>query len=250
MTDSPAPRAGASAVVRQDGREARVALRAPASAVAGAPLELSFVVENRSDAPLFVAFSASRATLRPAGFTVRATLEAGETTVELDDPAAGAPEMGGPAGTAEVAPGAEWTQPLLLNEFARLEAARAALAPGASGTLRVRVARPLPLAASAGEAFAGEGAPATDLSVEIELARDDAALEAELARIAGEAKEGVMAARQHAARILASLRVPQAAPHLRALAEDADGGVRMLARRGLAALPENGPSGDGGGPVP
>ncbi|MET0399945.1 MAG: hypothetical protein ABW277_24360, partial [Longimicrobiaceae bacterium] len=181
MSDDDAPRTAEHSVrVEHAGRSARAVLRVPASAVAGAPVEASLVFENLSDAPLFLAVGASRVTLRPDGLTMEAELrpESGGP-LALADPFSGAVELGGPAGVVKVEPGTEWPQPLLLNEFVRLENARDALAPGGRGALRVRVRRPLPLASGEAEAFRSDpGVPVADLAVEVALVRDDAALAA------------------------------------------------------------------------
>jgi len=175
---------------------------APGELLAGGPVELEFYVESYGPAPLHLAIAGERATQRPGYFAFDATFEG----ASLADPKAAAGSLGGPATTVIVATGRPWRQALLLNQFLRLEDTPVRLAPGAAGRLDLACHRLLPLAATDNDAFASQGAPSVQVVLGLDLRRDDAALEALIARLFAAVMEGPPAEREPSLAQLLSLR--------------------------------------------
>ncbi len=205
--------------------------------LAGGPLEVEFFVENTGATPFYLAVGTDRTRLRPAFFSFTARLDGAD--VKMDDPASGIMERGGPAGVARIETGASYSQALLVNEFVRLEKVSAVMQPGEVGTLHIHCRRPLPLANSEQQAFQlGNNVPGVDVTLAVRVRRDDAALDALIARLA-EAVRADWSATPEPRRIqgisqLAALRTPVALPYLQALVNHPDPEVRLRVQRALA----------------
>lgn len=171
--------------------------------LAGGPVELEFFVESVGARPLHLAVSGDRMRQRLGQFTFAAIFEGSP----LVDPMADAPYMGGPIGVVQVSPGEPWRQPLILNQFIRLEDTPARLEQGAAGQLALACRRPLALAADEAHALSqDEGGPVVAVNLSFDLRRDDAALEALAARFLDEVMHGPPASRERPLSLLLSMR--------------------------------------------
>ena len=143
--------------------------------LAGAPVELEFMIDCLGSAALHLAVSGDRLRQRPGQFSFTASFEG----VALTDPAATAPDAGGPVTVVQVTAASPWRQRLLLNQFVALDDIAGRLAPGASGRLTLACRRPLALAATDAQALMPSAAPAmVEVELGFDLRRDDAALAA------------------------------------------------------------------------
>jgi hypothetical protein len=178
-----------------------------ASELAGGPIEIEFFAEITGRGSRFLFITADRMRYRPGDFSFAATFAG----VPLADPFANLPDIGGPGGVIEIAAGRLLRQPLILNEFVRLEAAVDLLEPGASGQLVVACRRPLPLAADEVAALALESdAPIVEVPLALELHRDDARLAALVEQLIAEVRHGPREQRERPLGLLLSLRAPAA----------------------------------------
>jgi hypothetical protein len=173
-----------------------------AEPLAGAPVELEFFIESLGSAPLLVAAGVSRAAQRPDRVLLAATFEG----VALDDPWREIPESGGPLRFLQVATGTPLRQPLLLNDFVRLEETVARLADGEAGRLDVTCRRPLPLADSEAATLMTEDAPVVANDLVCTLRRDDAALAALATALLREVVQGPPELRERPLTQLLSMR--------------------------------------------
>jgi hypothetical protein len=198
--------------------------------LAGGPVELEFFAESVGASPLHLAVSGDRMRQRPGQFTFAATFEGSP----LADPMADAPDMGGPVGVVQVSPDRPWRQPLILNQFIRLEETRARLGQGAEGLLDLACRRPLALAADEAHALSqSEGGPAVAVDLSFYLRRDDAALEALAARLRDEVMHGPLAERERPLALLLSMR-SRARAQIGELTGHPDPNVSNRARQALA----------------
>jgi len=210
-----------------------------AEVLAGGPLKVEFFVENDNAAPLYLSVRGDRARLRQANFSFAAAVEGKE--VNLDDPAAKTMDLGGLGTAAKIETGAPYRRMLLVNEFVRLEKLVAALTSGEVVMLRLRCQSPLQLAGSIEQVFKSraEGRVA-DVALTIHVRRDDAALEALIARLAAEIDANrtgaVSAERELAIAELGALRHPAAVPYLQNLSNHPDPVVQIYAQRTLAIM--------------
>jgi hypothetical protein len=210
-----------------------------AEVLAGGPLKVEFFAESDSAVPLYLSVRGDRARLRQACFFFSATVEGKE--VNLDDPAAAIPDLGGLGTAVKIERNAPYRRMLLVNEYVRLENLVAALTPGEVIGLRLRCQRSLPLADRLEQALTGraEGRVA-DVTLALRVRRDDAALESLIARLAAEIDANrtgaVSAARELAIAELAALRQPAAVPYLRMLEDHPDPVVQMYVQRALVML--------------
>jgi hypothetical protein len=202
-----------------------------ASALAGGPIEIAFFVEKDRSPALYVMVAGDRARQRPGSFSFAATVQG----ARLLDPKEGVPDLGGPATAVAVEPGRPWCQPLLLNEFVRLEDASAALAPGATGRLDVVCSRVLPLASDASAALLAREGPRVEVSLSLPLRRDDEALGALAIQLAAQVREGPPAERERPLARLLAMR-SAARPQLESLVDAPDPSVAMRVRAVLAVL--------------
>jgi hypothetical protein len=170
--------------------------------LAGGPVELAFFVESLGLCPLQLAVSGDRMRQRPGQFSFAAMFEGSP----LGDPMAAVPYMGGPEGVVEISTRSPWDQPLLLNQFIRLEHTLGRLVQGATGRIDLACRRPLPLAATDAAALSLDGAPIAVVDLAFDLRRDDAALAALVARAFDEVMQGPLALRERSLALLLSMR--------------------------------------------
>jgi hypothetical protein len=173
-----------------------------ASPLAGGPVELEFFIESLGSSPLHVAAGVSRAAQRPDLVEVVATFEG----VLLDDPWRELPESGGPEMVLQVAAGSPLRQPLLLNDFVRLEETVMRVADGEEGRLDVTCRRPLPLADSEAATLMTTDAPMVAADLVCTLRRDDAALAALATALVREVMQGAPELRERPLAHLLSMR--------------------------------------------
>jgi hypothetical protein len=152
-----------------------VALRARAAVdqpevLAGGPLTVVWRLRAETGT-VHVALGGDRVTGRLAGFSFTGRVQGSD--VALTDPAAGSVDLGGPIGTHEVG-AAEFSVPLLVNDFLTLDAARDAVPPGETRELELGCRWDL----RAGDAATVLGAAPVPLQVtlRVPLRRDDTAL--------------------------------------------------------------------------
>ena len=145
--------------------------------------------------------------------------------------------MGGPAGVIEIAAGRPWRQPLLLNQFVRLEAVVELLKPGASGPLLIACKRPLPLAASEQAALAqSRDAPLVEARLSLELRRDDAQLAALVDQLIAEVRHRPRDRGERPLELLLTLRASVAVDRWRTLIDHPDPAVAERVRQSLASI--------------
>lgn len=198
--------------------------------LAGGPIELEFFVDNIGSSPLQLAVGGDMARQRPGQFSFTAELDG----VALGDPQPGVPDLGGPLGVVPVTSDSPWRQPLLLNDFVRLEDTVAKLVPAGSSRLRVSCQRSLALAASAAAVLRPKGATSIKIALAVDIRRADA----ELAELAAGLLEAVLhgpaAGRERPLAQLLSMR-GAARRQIETLASHGDHAVADRARRALAA---------------
>jgi hypothetical protein len=213
------------------GSRARAGFRfGETSDVAGCPIEVEFFVEATGPQVRYLLVTGDRMRHRPGGFQFAASFEG----KALDDPYGAVPDMGGPGGVVEVGALRPWRQPLILNQFIRLEAVTGLLPPGASGRLRVECGRTIRLAASKEEALAsGGGAPLVKVTLGLKLFRDDARLAALVERLIEQVRDGPPDQRERPLALLLALRAPVAVERWRTLENHPD---PLVARRVQIAL--------------
>jgi hypothetical protein len=170
--------------------------------LAGGPVELEFFVESLGSVPLRLVVSGDRMRLRPGQFSFSATFEG----LPLEDPMAAAPYMGGPAGVVQVSTDSPWRQPLVLNQFIRLEGTPGHLGEGATGRIDLACRRPLALAATEAAALSQDGAQVLAVDLAFDLRRDDAALASLVAHLFDEVMQGPLALREQPLALLLSMR--------------------------------------------
>lgn len=192
---------------------------AAASEFAGGPIELEYFAEISGDSSLYLLITGDRMRRSPGGFSFDATLAG----VPLTDPFPNVPDMGGPASVIEIAASRPWRQPLILNEFARLEDTLNLLEPGASGQLMVACRRRLPLAAHKGAAFVPQSdTPIVEVQLALELRRNDSQLAALVEQLIAEVRDGPPEQRERPLALLLSLRAPIAVDRWRTLVNHPD----------------------------
>lgn len=180
-------------------------------------VELLFEVGDRFALPV----GRERATGRLAHLAIDGRLG----TDVLEDPAAGAVQVGGPSGTVPVEPAAAYREPVLVNEFLGLERTPELLEPGGTGLLELDLRR----------ALRPTGDPTASARLAVPVRRDDAALAAEIERLAGALREEWRPATsnrvERALAALVSMRLPAARETLAGLAEHPNPLVRAQADR-------------------
>jgi hypothetical protein len=196
--------------------------------LAGGPIELEFFVETQSSVPLRFSVSGDRVRQRPAQFEFSATFEG----LPLDDPIGSAPDLGGPATIAEVMTNSPWQQPLVLNQFIRLERTRDRLALGATGRLELTCHRAIALSLTDTAALLNQGAQVVTVPLRIDLRRDDTALNTWITQAFDEVMQGPPSLREHPLALLLALR-SVARPQIEALTHHPDAAVVSRARQAL-----------------
>jgi hypothetical protein len=192
---------------------------ANASEYAGGPIELEFFAEITGHSSRYFLILGDRMRQRPADFSFAATFAG----VPLADPSVDLPDFGGPGGVIEIAAGRPLRQPLVLNEFVRLETALDLLKPGGSGQLVVACRRLLPLAADEQAAFAlVSDAPLVEVQLALDLRRDDAQLAALVDRLIAEVRHGPQEQRERPLSLLVAMRNPAAVVRWRTLVNHPD----------------------------
>jgi hypothetical protein len=196
--------------------------------LAGGPLELESVIENRGDAAAKVPTGSDRSRQRPSQVSFTGTIE--ESGRELTDPWAALPDRGGVGGHVEVAPGASLRQVILVNDFLSLDDLREVTAPGETGTLLLRCTRLFSIDRDA------ELRQTADLDLRIPIVRDDDRL-ASLAtglneRLQTDAPPDI-ATRERLIAQLASVATPGATKYLQTLSAHPDPHLAALARAAL-----------------
>jgi hypothetical protein len=199
--------------------------------LAGGPVELEFFVENLGSSSLHLAVSGDRVRQRPGQFSFAAKFAG----FPLEDPMASTPYQGGPEGVVQVSRDTPWHQPLVLNQFIRLEHTLPRLAQCATGRLDLACHRPLVLAADHDDALKENNAPTLAVDLAFTLARHDDVLEALVARLFAEVMEGPPAQRERPLALLLSLR-SLAQPQIEALTRHPDSPVAGRARHALALI--------------
>jgi len=170
--------------------------------LAGGPVELEFFVESLGALPLRLGVSGDSMRQRAGQFDFAARFEGSP----LADPLAAAPYMGGPVGIVQVSTGRPWHQPLVLNQFVRLEHTPERLAQGTTGRLDLACQRPLALAATDAAALSNDAASVVAVNLAFDLRRDDAALATLAARLFDEVMQGPLALRERPLALLLSMR--------------------------------------------
>lgn len=170
--------------------------------LAGGPIELEFFVECLGSHPFQLAVSGDRMRQRPGQFSFAATFEGSS----LEDPMAAMPNMGGPEGVVQVSTDSPWHQPLVLNQFIRLEETPGHLVEGVTGRIDLACRRPLTLAATQASALSQDGAQNLAINLAFDLRRDDAALAALVAHLFDEVMQGPLALRERPLALLLSMR--------------------------------------------
>ena len=201
----------------------------PGELLAGGPVELEFFVESSELRPFQLEVSGDRMRQRPGQFSFIATFEG----LPLEDPMVMAPYMGGPVGFVQVSTNSPWHQPLVLNNFIRLEDTPWRLSQGSTGRIALACRRPLPLAATDAAALSPDRAPAVAVNLAFDLRRDDAALAALIARHFDEITQGPLALRERSLARLLSLR-SIARKQIKALIRHTDPSVASRAHQVLA----------------
>jgi hypothetical protein len=176
-----------------------------------------------------LAVSGDRSRQRPGQFTFAATFEGSS----LEDPMASAPYLGGPEGVVQVSTGSPWHQPLILNQFVRLEETPGRLVQGATGRLDLTCRKSLPLAATTDAALLHDGTPVVAVHLALDLRRDDAALAALIARLFDEIMQGPPTSRERPLGLLLSMR-SVARAQIDPLTRHQDPSVASRARQALA----------------
>ncbi len=201
-----------------------------ASEFAGGPIEVEFFAETTGNRSYFLLSMGDRMRHRARNFAFTATF----VGVPLSDPFAHLSDIGGPGGIIEIAVGRPLVQPLVLNEFVRLEDTLDLLQPGASGQLVVNCRRPLPLVTNREAVFAQPGdAPLVAVQLAIELRRDDAQLDALVEQLMADVRYGPPEQRERPLRLLLSLRAPAAIDRWRTLVDHLDPLVFERVRQSL-----------------
>jgi hypothetical protein len=203
----------------------------PGELLAGGPVELEFVVESSGLYPLQLEVSGDRMRQRPGLFRFTATFEG----LPLKDPMAMAPYVGGPAGVVQVSTNNPWHQPLLLNQYVRLEDTARRLEQGSTGRIALACSRPLPLAATDTAALSHDRAPVVALELAFDLRRDDAAQAALVARLFDDVMQGPQSLRERPLALLLSMR-SAASTEIDALTHHSDSSVAGRAHQVLAAF--------------
>ena len=168
----------------------------------GGPVELEFFVENLGTRSLRLAVSGDRMRQRPGQFSFAATFEG----APLEDPMSVVSYRGGPEGVVEVSADTPWHQPLVLNQFLRLEDTPGHLVQGVTGRINLACRRPLALAATDTDALSHDGVPGLAVDLAFALRRDDTALAALIARLFDEVMRGPLALRERPLAQLLSMR--------------------------------------------
>lgn len=204
---------------------------ATAEPIAGGPVELVFLVESLGAHPLRLAVSGDRMAQRPGRFTFTAMFLGSP----LEDPMIGAPDMGGPAGVVEVSSSSPWRQPLILNQFVRLEDTPGRLAPGAIGRLDLACRRPIALSVTDEGALLRNGEVVLAVDLAFDLRRDDATLAATVARLLDAVMQGPLASREQSLALLFPMRTCARA-QIGALTRHPDPSVAGRARQCIATF--------------
>ena len=173
-----------------------------AELLAGGPIELEFLVESFGLFPLRLAVSGDRMRQRPGQFSFVATFDG----LSLEDPMAAMSYMGGPAAVVQVSVGSPWRQPLVLNQFIRLEDTARQLVQGATGRIDLACRRSLALAFTDTAALSDDGAQVLAVDLAFDLRRDDAALAELVTRLLDEVTQGPPALRERPLALLLSMR--------------------------------------------
>jgi hypothetical protein len=197
--------------------------------LAGGPIELEFLAESIGSTPLQLAVGGDMARQRPGQFSFTGELDG----LSLADPQTGVSDLGGPLGVVAVTRQAPWRQPLVLNDFLRLEDTAAKIAQGGSARLRLRCQRPIVLAATSAAALVGDGAKSIEVSLAFDLRRADKELADLAARLLDAVLHGPVSEREHPLALLLSMR-GSALPQIKALTRHSDQAVAERARVGLA----------------
>jgi hypothetical protein len=200
-------------------------------ALAGVPLKLEFFVRNSGLETAYLAVGGDRARGRPDFFSFSARFAGWPLT----DPASDGAYHGGPLGLVTVAPGDTYRQPILLNEFLRLEDAIARLLPGGHGELELTCERRLPCGANEGPALDVSTAPLVKVGIACTLRREDSALLRTLDELAATILHGPIEQREPALAALFASRA-LAREQLLRVAAHPDRNCAERARRVLAAL--------------
>lgn len=215
-----------------DGVRVRAGFRVvTAEPIAGEPIELVFFVESLGAHALRLAVSGDRMAQRPGRFTFTAMFLGSP----LEDPMIGAPDVGGPAGVVEVSSSNPWRQPLILNQFVRLEDTPGRLAPGAAGRLDLACRRPIALSVTDEGAVLRQGEVVLAVDLAFDLRRDDASLAATALRLLDVVIQGPLAAREQSLALLFSMRACARA-QIEALTRHSDPSVAGRARQCIATF--------------
>jgi hypothetical protein len=198
-----------------------------AGSLAGGPIEIEFRVELLGPGSCYLLVPADRMRQRPDRFSFSATFEG----VPLDDPCARFPYMGGPAGVIEISAQQPWRQPLILNQFVRLEKTIDLLEPGGSGRLDVVCRRPLPLAPGKEAALVAGDGYSVEVPLSLGLHRDDEQLTALVRDLISQVRYGPREKREGPLSLLLTLRAPLAVDLWRSLLNHSDPVVVERVRR-------------------
>ena len=213
------------------GRQIAAEFRLPATVLlAGGPVDLDTILWLTSGGPVTLTTSVERATGRSRDYRFAADAPDGSP---LSDPYAETVEMGGVQTSFQLTSAAPLRDKVLLNQFLSLERIRPMLDDGASVDLRVSGTRQLHL-----DGNDGGGEETAESEFTVRLSRDDAALSAELGRIAQSILEtsSYTVDRGRQMLVLATIRDPIGADALTVVAGHQDAEVAAMAHRALAAL--------------
>jgi hypothetical protein len=199
--------------------------------LAGGPVEMEFFVENSGKNPLQLQVSGDRMRQRPGQFKFAAAFEGSL----LPDPMATFPYMGGPTTVVQVTNYNPWLQPLVLNQFVKLEQTIERLPDGATGRINLECRRPLPLLAMVADALLDKGSSVLIVNLTFDLRRDDKALERLLVNLLNEVMHGPQVLRERRLALLLSMR-KTAHTQINELARHSDASVAIRARQVLSTF--------------
>ncbi len=210
--------------LQQGTLEARATFRlTEPHALAGGPIAIELTVEALGASTIHLMVSGDRSRGRAAGFTFEASFEG----VTLTDPVGDLPYLGGPATFLAVPPGTPYRRTLILNDFVRLEDLHEVVHPGDSTELHVVCRASIQLAADEKAAKANDLLDPflVDVSLKLDVRRDDVALVALVDRLVDEVFHGEPGIRERALERVTSLRTRIAVERWRALAAHPDASV-------------------------
>jgi len=194
----------------------------PGELLAGGPIELEFLLENLAEKPFDLDLAGDRMRQRPGQLIFDARFE-GEL---IDDPMKGTTWLGGPSTVVKVQYGKPWRQPILLNQFVRLEQIPKKISSNlAKGQMSLVCERLIPLSP--------EHQKPITIQLSFTLYRNDQALDLLTTNLYNEIINGPVTGREHALSLLLSLR-SMASQQIKLLANHPEITISNRAKNSLA----------------